>query len=410
MTVSPAIATSTARYGKKRDAIVAAATRLMNRHGVNGMTLTAVGAEVGLITNSVTYYFKKKEDLALACYLEGAARFTALLKEALREADPPRRVKRFIDLCLEAERGVRAGTQTPFPYFNDIRALPEESSAKLRETFSALYASARDLFRGPGYEWIGRPGRAVRAGILMEYIYWLPAWLEEYDLEDIERVGERIYDVLLNGVAGAGRTWTEPALAIPPEPLLDKQERARETYLLAATKLINRHGYRGVSVRNISAELNLTTGAFYHHHDAKSDVVIACFERAFEVMRQMQHRAIDQTADKWSALCACAAASVQYQLSDRGPLLRTTALSAVPEDIRLMVLHHANRVSMRFAAMISDGVAEGSLRAVDPAIASQMITAALNASMELSFWVPELDRARAARLFARPMLMGVFTR
>ena len=401
---------STARYSKKRDAIIAAASRLINRHGVSGMTLSAVGAEVGLITNSVTYYFKKKEDLALACYLDGAARLTALLKEALKEEDPPRRVKRFLALCLDAQRLVRAGAAAPFPYFNDVRALPEERGHAMRAPFAELYSGARDLFRGEGYEWIGGPGRLVRAGILLEYIYWLPAWLEEYDLEDMPRVGARICDVLLGGIAAPGFSWEARPLIQPPEPEADKQQRARDAYLMAATKLINQHGYRGVSVRNISAELNFTTGAFYHHHDAKSDIVIACFERSFEVMRRLQHCAIDQTENKWQALCAASAAIVDYQISEHGPLLRSAALTAVPEEIREELMHHSNRVSMRFAGMISDGVADGVLRAVDPSIASQMLHAALNAAAELPFWVPELDRTRAARLFARPMLMGLFTR
>ena len=402
--------TATARYSKKRDAIIAAASRLINRHGIHGMTLTAVGAEVGLLTNSITYYFKKKEDLALACYLHGAARFTALLKEALKEANPPQRVLRFLDLCLEAERRVRAGAEAAFPYFNDVRELPAERGETMRAPFEELYSCARDLFRGDGYEWIDESGRLVRAGILMEYIYWLPAWLEEYDLDDFSRVGERIYEVLLHGIGLPGSGWDARPLIHAPELAPDKQQRARTAYLMAATKLINLHGYHGVSVRNISAELNFTRGAFYHRHDAKSDVIIACFERTFDVMRRLQQAAIHQTTNEWQALCSSAAAIVNYQISDLGPLLRSAALTTVPEEIREQLIHRSNRVSIRFGGMISDGVARGELRAVDPSIASLMLNAALNAAAELPFWIPNLDRDGAARLFTRPMLMGLFTR
>ena len=57
----------TARFSRKRDAIVAAATELLNYRGVRGMTLALVAERVGLITTSVTYYFKKKDELAAAC-------------------------------------------------------------------------------------------------------------------------------------------------------------------------------------------------------------------------------------------------------------------------------------------------------------------------------------------------------
>jgi len=72
---------ATVRYNKKKEAIIAAAAGILNRRGVRGMTLADVAASVDLITTSVTYYFKKKEDLAVACYLRGIERFDALVNE-----------------------------------------------------------------------------------------------------------------------------------------------------------------------------------------------------------------------------------------------------------------------------------------------------------------------------------------
>ena len=71
---------ATARYTRKKQAIVAAASEILNRDGIKGMTLANVAARVGLITTSVTYYFKKKEDLAVACLLEGIERFEAIVR------------------------------------------------------------------------------------------------------------------------------------------------------------------------------------------------------------------------------------------------------------------------------------------------------------------------------------------
>jgi AraC-like DNA-binding protein len=56
---------ATARYERKKQAIIAAASDILNHHGVKGMTLAGVASRVGLITTSVTYYFKKMEDLAV---------------------------------------------------------------------------------------------------------------------------------------------------------------------------------------------------------------------------------------------------------------------------------------------------------------------------------------------------------
>jgi hypothetical protein len=85
-------------------------------------------------------------------------------------------------------------------------------------------------------------------------------------------------------------------------------------------------------------------------------------------------------------------------------------MGALPEHIRQEMIERYNRVSGRFAAMISDGIAEGTVRAVDPMIAAHMINSMLNAAASLEAWVPGVTREEAAGLFARPLLRGVFSR
>ena len=60
---------ATDRFRKKRDAILDASTVILNQRGVKGLTLADAAAAVGLSTTSVTYYFKRKDDLAAACFL-----------------------------------------------------------------------------------------------------------------------------------------------------------------------------------------------------------------------------------------------------------------------------------------------------------------------------------------------------
>jgi hypothetical protein len=74
------------------------------------------------------------------------------------------------------------------------------------------------------------------------------------------------------------------------------------------------------------------------------------------------------------------------------------------------MVKRSDRVSDRFATMISDGIAEGSVRPVDPLLAAQMLNANLNAGAELGFWVPDVSQKAAPAVFARPLLMGIFGR
>jgi AcrR family transcriptional regulator len=222
-----------------------------------------------------------------------------------------------------------------------------------------------------------------------------------------------MYDIFLHGLAGAGQVWAPMPLDNATTGAASgtgaQEPTARETFLIAATRLINEKGYRGASVEKISARLNVTKGSFYHHNDAKDDLVLECFKRSFETMRRTQRAMAEASENHWTKLATIATALVDYQLSERGPLLRTSALTALPASMCNEMVEASNRVSDRFAAIISDGIAAGSVRAVDPFIASQMLTATLNATAEIPYWTPGVERSRAGELYARPMLMGLFS-
>src|ERR1700733_14638306 len=105
----------TARFNRKRDAIVAAATEILNHRGVRGMTLALVAERGGLITTRVTYYFKKKDELAAACFMSGIERRRALVHEARREATVSSRVRRLLELYIGLRAGIAAGEAPAIP-------------------------------------------------------------------------------------------------------------------------------------------------------------------------------------------------------------------------------------------------------------------------------------------------------
>jgi len=401
---------STERYNRKKEEIVAAATAILNRDGARGMTLADVAASVGLITTSVTYYFKKKEDLAVACFLRAIERFDALIAAASAPSDPRERVRVLLESYFALDRRIREGEEPPIAVFSDVRSLNEPYLSQVNEPYGKLFRKARGLLQSPNMEWMDRRIATARTHMLLEQLYWSVAWLPRFEIEDYPRILERMYDILSNGLSKPDAAWAPRILpGIDPEPT-DAQSALRETFLMSATRLINQRGYRGASVERISEQLNVTKGSFYHHNDAKDDLVVTCFERSFEIMRRAQSMAMLEPGTWWDKLSAAAATLAEYQLSERGPLLRTSALSALPEQIRNDMVESSNRVSGRFAGMISDGIAEGTIRAVDPFIAAQMLNATLNASSAIATMLPLTQDGDGAELYAKPILMGIFTR
>ena len=403
-------AKSTDRFERKREAILDAATRILNRKGIKGLTLGDTAAAVELSTTSVTYYFKRKDDLAAACLSRGVEALLEMAERALEPAGPEARLRRFLTLYLDAMRLSAVGEAPPLPVLSDMRALEGPRRAEVTRIYGKMFRKVRQIFDAPELAWMSHGRKTARTRVLLEQLFWGHNWLPKYDPEDYGRVRERMYDILVGGLAAPGQVWKPEPLPMVQLAPRDRHEMSRQTFLLAATRLINARGYRGASVDKISAELNVTKGSFYHHNDAKDDLVVACFDRTFDVMTRVQRLAISLPGDQWTRLTSAAAALAEYQLSENGPLLRTSALAAVPEPIRLEMVKQSEKVSERFAAMISDGIAEGSIRPVDPFIAAQMLNATLNAGAELGFWVPGVSQKAAPAVFVRPLLKGIFER
>ena len=397
---------STDRYARKKDAIIAAAAETLNVQGIKGMTLADVAAKVGLSTTSVTYYFRKKEDLAAACLLSAIDRVREVAAEAAVETTTAGRVMRLIEGHLERYARMRNGAEPSRALFNDVRALTPPKSEVVFEAYNNMFRHVRTLFDTPEMAWLGRAERNARTHTLIEQMNWMSAWLPAYDTVDYGRIGERMFDILSHGLAADGSSWAPEPSALAALVEAEADNTAATTFLVAATALVNEQGYRGASVDKISARLGVTKGSFYHHNDAKDDLVAACFDRSFDIIRRMQLASLGRGGSYWTRLSTAAAALVRYQLSPHGPLLRSSAVSALPQPLQPVMFAQSDRVAQRFAGMISDGVAEGTIRPVDPFIAAQMITSMINSTADLPLWVRGVTAEEAPDLFARPLLLG----
>ena len=72
------------------------------------------------------------------------------------------------------------------------------------------------------------------------------------------------------------------------------------------------------------------------------------------------------------------------------------------------MVERSNRIARRFAGTISDGIAEGTIRAVDPLVASQLVMAFLNAAFDMRKWAWSMRSERAIALYASTLAFGMF--
>ncbi len=393
----------TKRFRAKRDAILAAAAEAINEQSAKGMTFADVARRVGLNTTSVTYYFKRKEDLAAAAFENTLDYLLRMLDEAMVEATPQARVARYLALNMARLGRIQRGEEKAFAVLSDLRATEDPIRSRLMNGWREVFRRTRLLW-GPSTGRAQTDMQSARAHVLLENTFWLPIWLTRYEPDQYARVEARLMDVFAHGIAGSGARWAPTLLDLSH----DDAEPGREAFLLAATRLINELGYRGASVQKIASELNVTKGSFYHHLDAKDDLVIACYRRSFDTIADAQGRGEAEGGSYWHKLSSTVATLLDVQFAERGPLLRTTALSGLPPSVRDAMVERSNGIARRYAGMMMDGIGEGSIRAVDALIAAQALMAVQNAAFDMRKWASTMPRERAVAMYASTLMYGLF--
>lgn len=400
----------TERFERRRQDVIHAASALINELGVKGTTFAELARSVGLNPTSITYYFERKDKLVVAVYQATLDLLEDMAGEAAAERDPAARLHSFLNSHVALRRRVRAGEKGLITALSEIRTLDDHAQAPLLAQYRRIIDIVRGFF-GTGRSGLHRALDTARAHILLEAMYWWPVWSLRYSTKDFDRLEARMFDVFAHGLAGGAEPWA-------PLPLENAAWRttsggeagAVDEFLRSATVMINQRGYRGASVNRIAAALNVTKGSFYHHHDAKDDLVLDCFQKSYDRLSAAQLAAMEQPADWWTRVVSALAELIDLQFRDPMPLLRTTALQALPSDERGSVVVRSNRLANRFAGMLSDGVADGSVRPIDPMVASQVIMPMLNSAYEARVWAArQADPALAVKLYGWTLAAGMFT-
>jgi AcrR family transcriptional regulator len=396
----------TRRYLAKRELILVTAAETFNRLGVGGATLADVASAGELNLTGIRHYFTRKDELVAAAY----DRSLSFHEKLFAEASVGRTARERVELLVRAyftERARIAAREAPeYLHFGDFRALSEPTAAPLKQRFVGLFRSGRALLVDGDWRTYDRSALNAAAHMLISHFFWSVVWQLNHTPDDFGRLADRFLDILLNGLAGKHARWNPQPVDLPD---VEPEKRSVESFLRAATLAINAEGYRNASVDRISARLNVTKGSFYHHLDGKDDLVVACFNRTFDILRRSQRLAVQPNRNGLQQAVDSVSGLVCRQVTTQTPLLRTSALTSVGPDMRRTMRQEMDMITARFSDMISDGMIDGSIRICDANMAGQMLTAIVNAAEELDRWAAAIDAKSVLPLYVRPLFYGLLT-
>ncbi len=397
----------TRRFREKRASILDAAARQFNEHGVKGAALVDIAASVGLVTSGITYYFQKKEDLAAACLLTSIAEAKILVAQAAEASSIAKRIECFFTLLAAQLAAIERGERPALISFSDTRSLPDALASTVFVAYGELFRSLRTLLKGADAPALSQDALNARTHLLLSFANNFSGWTVRFEPSQYPRLAARVAKVVLHGIFDPTKPAFEGVGPRLPEPPTVADETA-ESFLRAATELVNEQGYRGASVDKISALLNATKGKFYYYNETKIDLVTACFERSFEVQRHFLSCAEQASGTSAARISAVTTSLIWFQMSERGPLLRGSGFSALPDrEQRLHVFRSMERVIERMGNLFVEGFLDGGVRAQDPTISANVLYSAINAASELRQWVPGISADGVDRLYTRPSLLGL---
>ena len=155
------------------------------------------------------------------------------------------------------------------------------------------------------------------------------------------------------------------------------QQRSQSTHarlLRSAAKQFAANGYQATSVDDICSGAGVSKGAFYHHFESKQALFIALLDSWTEVINtglsRFQKGTVPQTLVSMTEILPGVLSAAKGQL----PMFLEFWLQASRDrKVWQASIEPYRHFRNYFAGLIEQGIAEGTLREVDPEIAGQVI-------------------------------------
>ena len=381
------------KHAVKRQILLEEASRQMNERGAGALNLSEIAERAGLSRNALYYYVTDRADIAFQCYLRTCEATTENLAIAYEEGDDAvARIRIYVERMLSFDQPVLAALYDPDFLPEPQRSAVFELSRRNIETLQSLIEDGvqKGDFKPVNSE--------IAAQMLLGMINWTQLsvnWLGQKDGKtQRKRVTEAVIDLFFHGLASTqGKSFDcqidVSSLTARPFNAFDRVQATQEKMAQlvdAASRIFNRRGIDGASLDEISASVGATKGAVYHYFDDKMDLITRCYGRAFELYSMFVDVARENGNSGFERSMLVLHLNSQAQGGSAPPLVPQPGIFSVPESKRLSLVNQSREIWSRCAAMIREGMEDGSCRACD---ARTVAHVSAGAFLWLHKWLPE---------------------
>lgn len=157
-----------------------------------------------------------------------------------------------------------------------------------------------------------------------------------------------------------------------------EREIKREAVLRTAAQLFNEKGFHEVSLDEVAERLNVTKPTLYYYVKSKDDILAECVRSGLELMQEAIARSDEAGGTAIDKLVAAMRKYAEIVTMDFGKCLIRVGEDPLPPESRREVRRLKAAIDLEFRHLIEQGIAEGSLRDVDPKLAAFTLAGALS--------------------------------
>jgi len=395
----------TVQHDAKRLAILSQAARLFNYKGSRATTLKDIAENLGLTKTSLYYYVKTKEELIYQCYMAALEFHHANLDLVdTRHTTPGDRLRAYFLQHFDNWLAAYEGRGPHIAALLEIASLKGTHREEVESQYVALFKRIRQHLRDGIADGSFRQVEATATTCaLLGSVDWTFSWLHKVSPDRVGEIASEAVDILFHGLFAGQGEYTPAALAMAEtvvQPLegfnREQQNRIKQdAFYKAGTWLFNRQGFDGTSLDEIAEQLQVSKGAFYYHIRNKEDLLFNCYNRSLDLVESIHEQAGHLPGTGLEKVEQTCRRIFYFQNSNEGPLIRYSSITALPMDRRREILKRTDDANECFGNFLREGMADGSVRPINPFIAENLVAGALNASMELTQWrkVENIDAA-----------------
>jgi len=275
----------------KYQRILGAAAFQMNEKGATSVSLNGVAEAIGITRNALYYYFKDKQSLLYACYLDAAMTTAKNLSEIqdlpLTTAE---KLRDFMERTLTAggyEKAILSNLDILLPPQKDkVEALINHNTHQLEQIIAQGIANGE----------LRKVDCQIATQVLLGILSWARLchqWQNldgEFATNRWKATTELLSDIFLYGLS------TDPDYK-PVKPISVQEALKREVDVFdsvaiseekrlriieLASRVFNQRGIDSTSMDDIVEQIKATKGTIYHYFKDKQSLVNACFNHAYE--------------------------------------------------------------------------------------------------------------------------------